>query len=170
MPEIIDLYDNARKVIKSVDKEEPIPNGLNRLIVHVWIMNPDGDFLLQQRVNSAKNFPNKWGPTSGTALSGEDSWQCCVRETYEELGLKIDVKKSVWIGSFKRPNDFVDVWLVRSDVALSDLKLQHDEVQDVMWLPKSQLQKMIDDGTFVMSVLPGLEMLYSYFNIMKHYK
>ena len=167
MPEIIDLYNNARKIIKSADKEQPIPNGLNKLSVHVWIVNKQGQFLLQQRVNSAKKFPNMWGPTGGTAQTGEDSWQCCVRETYEELGIKPDFKKSVWIGTFKRTSGFVDVWVTFSDVKITDLKLQPDEVQDAKWVSKSQLKDMIDNGIFVTSVLPGLEMVYTYFALKR---
>ena len=170
MSEIIDLYNNARQIVKSADKKQPIPEGLNKLSVHVWIMNSKGLFLLQQRVSGAKKFPNKWGPTGGTAQKGEDSWQCCIRETREELGIKLDLKKSVWIGTFKRPNDFVDVWLARLDVKITDLKLQADEVQDARWMPTSHIQEMIDQGMFVTSVLPGLEMVHNYFNIMKNYK
>ncbi len=170
MPEIIDLYNNARQIVGAADKKQPIPAGLNKLSTHVWIINSRGQFLLQQRVPSAKKFPNMWGQTGGTAQTGEDSWQCCVREAREELGITLDIEKSVWVGTFKRPNDFVDVWLVQSDVDISDLKLQPDEVQDVKWATDSEIQEMIDNGTFVPSILPGLKMVYSYFDLMKNYK
>lgn len=170
MLEIIDLYNNARQIVGAADKKQPIPAGLNKLSTHVWIINSRGQFLLQQRVPSAKKFPNMWGQTGGTTQTGEDSWQCCVREAREELGITLDIEKSVWVGTFKRPNDFVDVWLIQSDVNISDLKLQPDEVQDVKWATDSEIQEMIDNGTFVPSILPGLKMVYSYFDLMKNYK
>ena len=170
MPEIIDLYNNARQVVTTAVKGQSIPDGLNKLSVHVWIMNESGQFLLQQRVPSAKKFPNMWGQTGGSAQTGESSWQCCVRETCEELGITPDMGQSVWVGTFKRPNDFVDVWLVHFDGDIKDLKLQPEEVQDAKWATKDEIQEMIDSGTFVPSILPGLQMLYTYFDLLKRYK
>ena len=170
MPEIIDLYNNARQVVGVADKSQPIPDGLNKLVTHVWIINKRGQFLLQQRAASSKMFPNMWGQTGGAAQTGEDSWQCCARETHEELGITIDFDKSVWIGTFKRPNDFVDVWVVRADFDIADLTLQADEVQDVKWATKSEIDELIDTGLFVPSALLGLQMVYSYFDLLKNYK
>ena len=36
MPEIIDLYNNARQVVARADRRQPVPNGLNKVFVHVW--------------------------------------------------------------------------------------------------------------------------------------
>lgn len=170
MPEIIDLYNNARQIIGTADKRQPMSAGANKLSTHIWVINSRGQFLLQQRAASSKKFPNMWGQTGGTAQTGEDSWQCCVREAREELGITLDIEKSVWIGTFKRPNDFVDVWLVESDVKINDLQLQPDEVQNAKWATQSEIQDMIDNGTFVPSILPGLQMVYNYFDMLKNYK
>lgn len=167
MPEIIDLYDNARRVVKYADKSLLIPAGLNRLSVHVWIMNKKGQFLLQQRVPTAKKFPNMWGQTGGGAQTGESSWDACVRESFEELGLRLDINKSVWIGTFRRPTDFIDVWLVYNDVNIQNLKLQHSEVQDVKWASRDEIQQMQQDGTFVPSIIPGLRLVYMYLDMIE---
>jgi len=166
MPEIIDLYDNARRIVKQSDKTLPVPSGLNRLYVHVWIMNKNGQFLLQQRVPTAKRSPNMWGHTGGGAQTGESSWDTCVRESFEELGLQLDINKSVWIGTFHRPTDFIDVWLVRNDVDISDLKLQRSEVQDVKWATREEIQQMQQNGAFVPPAIPGLNMVYSYLDML----
>ena len=170
MAEIIDLYNNARQIVTTADRKQPIPDGLNKLSVHVWIMNKDGQFLLQQRVATAKKFPNMWGQTGGGAQSGEDSWQCCVRESVEELGLKPELEKSVWVGTFKRPKDFVDVWLVHSDINIKDLKLQTDEVQNAKWASSQDIKQMQKSGTFIPSILPGLQMIYSYLDMLSKSK
>ena len=166
MPEIIDLYNNARQIIKSIDKSEPIPDGLNKLCVHVWIVNSKGQFLLQQRVPTARRCPNMWGATGGGAQTKETSWQPCMRETLEELGLKLNMEKSVMIGSFKRLKDFVDVWLIYSDVDIHDLKLQPEDVQDVKWATIQQIEDMQQDGTFIPFVLPGFRMVCEYLDIV----
>lgn len=170
MPEIIDLYNNARQIITSADRKTPIPDGLNKLSVHVWIMNKNNQFLLQQRVATAKKFPNMWGQTGGGAQSGEDSWHTCVRESFEELGLKPEIEKSVFVGTFKRPKDFVDVWLIYSDVEIKDLKLQTEEVQNAKWASVQDIEEMQKSETFIPSILPGLKMVYAYLDMIKKTK
>jgi len=166
MPEIIDLYDNARRIVKSAEKSSPVPDGLNKLSVHIWIMNKSGQFLLQQRAVNSKKFPNMWGQTGGGAQTGEDSWSACVRETTEELGWTPKLADSVWVGTFKRPDNFIDVWLVTADINISDLTLQTSEVQAVKWASLQDIEQMKKDGTFIPSVLMGLQMVTSYCDML----
>ena len=84
MSEIIDLYDNARRFVTTAKRRAPIPDGLNKLSVHVWFVNSHGQFLLQQRLPTSKKFPNMWGQTGGGAIAGESGWDCCVRESTED--------------------------------------------------------------------------------------
>ena len=155
MPEIIDLYNNARQIVGSADRKTPIPNGLNKLSVHVWFVNKYEQFLLQQ---------------GGGATKGETSWDTCVRESMEELGIKPEIEKSVLVGTFKRPNDFVDVWLVHTDTDIKGLKLQASEVQNAKWASAKDIEKMQKDGTFIPSIITGLQMVYNYINMMKKVK
>lgn len=170
MPEIIDLYNNARQIVKTAEKGSSVPDGLNKLSVHVWILNGRGQFLLQQRVPTAKKFPNMWGQTGGSAQSGESSWDTCVRESMEELGFKPELENSVWIGTFRRPTDFIDVWLVYSDIDIKNLKLQASEVQDVKWATPDEIQQMQENGTFVPSIIPGLNLVYAYLDMIAKHK
>ena len=169
MAEIIDLYDNIRRFVCSVERGSEIPNNLNKISVHVWFINGKKEFLLQQRVASAKKFPNMWGQTGGGAQTGESSWDTCVRESVEELGLKPEIDKSVWVGTFKRPKDFVDVWLVYTDAKVSDLKFQPSEVQDAKWTSLSDIEQMQKEGTFIPSILPGFQMVKSYLEMQESF-
>lgn len=53
MSEINTLYDNLRNPVSTIERGQPIPNGLNKLSVHVWIVNDAGEYLLQQRMGTA---------------------------------------------------------------------------------------------------------------------
>ena len=108
-----------------------------------------------------------WGQTGGGAQTGEDSWHCCVRESKEELGLEPELEKSVWVGTFKRLTDFVDIWLVYKDTDIQSLKLQPEEVQNVKWASIHDIKQMQKDGTFIPSILPGLQMVLSYIDMIK---
>lgn len=165
--EMIDLYNNARQFVRTAEKHDPIPNGLNKLAVHIWIMNKNGEFLLQQRLATAKKLPNMWGQTGGGAQSGETSWGACVRECSEEMGLTPTLENSILVGTWKRLNDFVDVWLVYSDVNVNDLKLQPSEVQNAKWASRQDIEQMLSDGIFIKSILPGLQMVRNYLDALK---
>ena len=156
------LYDNLRNPVSVIERGQPISNGLNKLSVHVWIVNDNGEYLLQQRMGTAKKFPNMWGQTGGGATAGETSWDACVRETTEELGLTPDPKKSVLIGTIKRPMDFVDIWLVYSNAKISELKPPASEVQAVKWATLADIQHMQNTGEFIPSIIPGFNMVLNY--------
>ena len=156
------LYDNLRNLVTTIERGRPIPNGLNKLSVHVWIVNDNGEYLLQQRVNTDKKFPNMWGQTGGGAIAGESSWDACVRETVEELGLTPDPEKSVLVGTIKRPMDFVDIWLVHSNANISEIKPQASEVQSVKWATLADIQHMQNDNKFIPSIVPGFNMVLNY--------
>lgn len=168
MSEIIDLYDNARRFVTTAKRRAPIPDGLNKLSVHVWFVNSRGQFLLQQRLPTSKKFPNMWGQTGGGAIAGESGWDCCVRESTEEIGITPQLENSVWVGTFKRPHGFVDVWMVTQDVDLSDIKMQPDEVQNVMWASADKIKDMLAAGEFIPSIMTGFNMVCDYIEMLRH--
>ena len=111
-----------------------------------------------------------WGQIGGGVQTGETSWDACVRECSEEMGLTPTLKNSILVGTWKRPNDFVDVWLVYSDVNVNDLKLQPSEVQNAKWASRQDIEQMQQNGTFIPSILPGLKMVYAYLDMLQQRK
>ena len=162
MAEFIDLYDNLRNVVGRDEYRAPLAVGLNRLFVHVWFVNHDGLFLLQQRVASTHRFARKWTQTGGCVRSGEHSFDCVRRESFEELGIDIDAQRAVLIGTVKNPDNFVDVWLVNTDVVRSGLILQSDEVQDAKWADVAEIRRMIDEDLMTPAMPVELEMILHY--------
>lgn len=155
MPEIIDLYDDVRRIVSQTQRGKFIPAGLNRLMVHVWFVNSNGEFLLQQRPTTSKKFPNMWGPTGGGVQTGESSWDACVRECTEEIGIVPRLGNAMWVGMFKRPKHFIDVWMIRQNIDIADIKMQSDEVQSVQWVRPSKIMEMQASGEFIPSTNLG---------------
>ena len=47
--------------------------------------------------------------------------------------------------SYKRNHDFVDVYLARKDIKLEDITMQKEEVSDVKWVSKEDLEELIKE-------------------------
>ena len=79
----------------------------------------------------------------------------CAEETQEELGLDLPESEFVFLFSVRQPiithsetfidNEFNDVYLVRKDVDVSDLKLQAEEVDEVRWIDIPEFAQWIKD-------------------------
>lgn len=87
-----------------------------------------------------------WGTTSGGAIAFEDAISGALRELGEEIGIKADKRDLKFIGSYARTNDFVEVFLLKSNVNSNELKLQEDEVQAVKWISIPTFEAMITNG------------------------
>lgn len=58
--------------------------------VHIWIVTPKGELLIQKRSSEMDSYPDLWDiSTAGHISAGEDSITSALRETEEELGLKL---------------------------------------------------------------------------------
>ncbi len=87
-----------------------------------------------------------WGTTLGGAIAFEDAISGALRELGEEIGIKADKRDLKFIGSYARTNDFVEVFLLKSNVNSNELKLQEDEVQAVKWISIPTFEAMITNG------------------------
>ena len=124
--------------------------------VHLWIINSKGELLIQKRAVAKESYPNMWDiPSAGHIAAGEDSITSAIRETKEELGLKLDsseieylftiASKKINNGTFI-DNEFSDVYLVRKEINISDIKVQREEVTEVNFVPFIELEKIITQG------------------------
>jgi isopentenyldiphosphate isomerase len=110
---------------------------------HVWIATPDGRLLLQRRSLRKENYPGLWDVSAAGHLSaGETATECAVRETFEELGLRIEPNELQFLGTLREScvlnggayidNEFHEVFLVRRDVDVASLVFQDGEVDAAM--------------------------------------
>lgn len=151
--EIIDLYNKKRERLdKTIIREEEPKDGEYKLSVHVWFLNSKGELLIQKRNENLKRNPGKWAFTGGVVDSGETSVEGAIRETKEELGIKVNENNIELLLSFKREHGFVDVWIVKDDIDINNIVLQESEVVEVKWVSIKELQQLIDRDQFVKSI------------------
>lgn len=109
--ELWDLY-NERWELTGRDhiRGEEIPQGYYHLVVHIWIRNSKGEYLISQRSADRPTFPLIWECVGGSVTKGEDSLTGALRETQEEVGLTLspeDGKLVHTLGYFFTTPEFI---------------------------------------------------------------
>lgn len=155
--EIWDLYDENRELLgKDHVRGEQLPIGGYHLVVHVWIRNSKGEYLIAQRSANRPTNPLMWECVDGSVVKGEDSLQGVLREVKEEVGIDLlpekgqvvlsDIKK---IEFGKVVNKIVDVWLFDYDGEVDLGNATTDEVAQVAWMNREQIKELFDANMFV---------------------
>lgn len=159
--EIIDLYDSKKqKLNKTMERSAGEPaDGEFKLSVHTWILNSKGELLIQKRNENLKRNPGKWAFTGGAVDTNESSLNGAKREVKEEIGIEVKDEEIEYLLSFKREKGFVDVWLIKKDIAIEDLKLQDEEVSEARWVSLKTLIELAEKGEMVNSVNLYIDLL-----------
>lgn len=156
-PELWDLYSEDRKLL-GIDhvRGKQMPPDCFHLVVHVWIRNSKGEYLISQRAATRPTNPLKWECVGGSVVKGEDSLQGAIREAKEEVGVdllpengKVIYSKTRKLEAGKLFNDIMDVWLFTYDGSVDLARATTDEVSQVVWLNPEQIGELFREGTFV---------------------
>lgn len=155
--ELWDLYNENRELLgRDHIRGEQLPIDGYHLVVHVWIRNSKGEYLISQRSANRSRYPLMWECVGGSVVKGEDSLQGAIREVKEEVGIDLEPDKGHVLFTKVRKimegkivNDIVDVWLFDYDgeVNLSDATT--DEVAQVTWMDREQIRDLHEQKMFV---------------------
>ncbi len=149
--ELVDLLNNRKELIGETCERNSVPNGKYRLSIHIWIVNDKNEIFIQQRSANRKKFPNMWTNTGGACVAGETSIETVFRELKEELNITPNIDNLELIASYKREKDYVDVWLLRQNINITDLKFNDNEVQAAKWVTIEEWKKLLIEEKAVKS-------------------
>ena len=154
MEEILDIYTRDGKHLGSRTREECHSKnpGFYHKPVWIWIINSKNEILVQKRSSTKKAFPNLWDmPSAGHVDAGESSIQGAVRETEEELGIKTREEDYIFVGEYIADTtwEIGQIYLLKLDIDIKDIKLQVEEVEDVKWLTLDEFKSFINTSEFV---------------------
>ncbi len=155
--ELWDLYTPDRVPTgKTHIRGEKMPEGLCHLVVHVWIQNSHGEFLISQRSASRYAFPLMWETVGGSVTAGEDSLTGALREVKEEVGIDLFPENGKLLFSESpriingAPSDHIlDVWLFSYDGPLALAHATTDEVAQCKWMPRQEIESLYYSGKLV---------------------
>ena len=141
-----DLYDENKILTgETIYKGQVVPKGRYYITVVIFIQNDKNEFLIQKRV--AKK-DGKWATTGGHPVSGKTSRQGIITEIREELGISVIEDNITLIKTIKTEDDFVDIYYLKENINVNKIKIQEDEVEDVKWASKEEIENMIKKGQF----------------------
>lgn len=149
--ELWNVLDQYRHLTERIhERGQEMQAGDYHLVVHVWIINDQGQFLIQKRQPWKKGWSGMWDcAAAGSAILGDSSEQAAVREVKEELGIELDLNSGEKLFTVKFSCGFDDVWFVRQNVEIETLCLQEEEVADAKWVTTHEIEEMVANGEFI---------------------
>ena len=139
-----DLYDKNRTLTgEKILSTKEIPHDKFILVVVIFIQNTKGEFLIQKR---SKKKDGLWATTGGHPKSGESSLNGIITEVKEELG--IDIKNPILFKQATGKNTFCDLYYLKQDIDLNNIKLQKDEVEEVKWVSIDEINLLMEKSEF----------------------
>lgn len=166
MDEYIDIVDKNGNPTGETELKSVIhQKGYYHNTAHIWFYTDDGNILLSQRSAKKTICPLLWDVSvAGHIDAGESIKTAAVRETKEEIGIKVTQESLQKIGVFKclqsydngiNDNEFHHTFISELKVSLSELKPQEEEVEALKLVSveefKSILRNIGDNNHFVPS-------------------
>lgn len=154
--EYFDILDeNGNKTGKVKLRSEVHRDGDWHKAVHIWIINHNGDILLQRRCATKDSNPNMLDISSaGHLTAGDNSLDGAVRELKEELNIDVKPEELLFIKTLKRSskytetfinNEFDDLYILKTTKSIEDMKYQEEEISEIFFVPYKEFKKMVND-------------------------
>jgi len=158
MDELLDIVTKQGKPTgKTALKSEAHAKGLYHNTIHVWLYTAKGEILLQQRSHKKIIFPLLWDVSvAGHIDAGETFIEAALRETEEEIGLKLDGNNLKHIGVFLhetsynngkiQDNEFHQVYISELKIPLNQLTIQEAEVEAVKLVSFQKFEELLKNS------------------------
>lgn len=150
--ELWDLYTQDRSPTGETHiRGEKLPPERYHLVVHVWIRNSRGEWLISQRAANRPSFPLMWECVGGSVIAGEDSLTGAIREAKEEVGVDLNPAQGRLLNSTIRNHfqDIKDDWLFLYDGEIDLRNATTDEVADMRWMRVEEIRQLHNEGKLV---------------------
>lgn len=159
--EYYNLYDKTRKkVIKTIKSNEDYPSNLFREIIHVLIFNDD-KLLIQKRSKNKTIFPNLYNlGVSGNVRSDESVFEAAKREVKEELNLDLNIEDLNVAFTINFDKGFDDFFLLKKAINFNEIKLDTNEVDEVLWADIHEIKNLINNNKFVPYTVSFVDLIF----------
>ena len=158
-----DVYNKDGKLTgKTTTRHNIFELGEYHLGVSLWIINQNGELLIQKRAASKRIHPNIWSTTGGSVISGETSMQGCIRETKEEIGLQIHEDDLVLLSRSLGKDTIFDDYITIKEFPIENAVIQPNEVSEVKWVSAKDIAQLFSLGLFMLDDIKDIEKVFQY--------
>lgn len=142
----LDVYDETGTIQIGTETYDTVHRqGLWHKGVHVFIINNDGQFIIQKRGPMVQLKPNTLEASAGGHINtGHTAIETVMHELHEEIGVSVTPDEVKYVGTivdrFEEPekglinNEFDEIYLVRKDIHPDDIVIEHTEVTSVVYI------------------------------------
>jgi isopentenyl-diphosphate Delta-isomerase len=147
MEEQIIIVDEKDRIIGYKSRESINDNDIYRVSA-LWLTNSKGDILLARRAYSKAHNPGQWGPAAaGTVEKAETYRSNIIKETFEEIGLKIkNPKKGPKIRVQVIHDHFTQWYTFSVDKEITEFSTDKSEVAEIKWFKPAELKKELKNN------------------------
>jgi 8-oxo-dGTP pyrophosphatase MutT (NUDIX family) len=144
--ELLEVYDiNKNPLGKTIERGQKLGSGEYIRGVSIFIKN--GIRYLIQLTSKEKG--SVYALTGGCLSAGNDAMTQAVIECKEELGLDIEKENLTFLGSVLINDVIIDAHIYENpdrDLEEFPFELQKEEVENILWLSKDEIEDMILKG------------------------
>ncbi len=147
--EWVPLVDEQGKIVGQAPRSQ-VHNGSKLLhpVVHLHVLNHNKNILLQKRPTSKQIQPGKWDTAVGGHISAGETLETALqKEAFEEIGLTGFQAKLLKVYKWESDVEAELVYLF-STFDFKNVKVQSDEVEEIRFWTKNQIEKEIGQGVF----------------------
>ena len=163
--EYLQLFDEKHNPIdESVKRSEKhnLPNGKYYMCSIIFIENNKGEFLMQKtsvRKQSCIATPG------GHVTYGDTPLDTIIRECKEEMGLALN--NDIKVVSIDKDDDmFLTTYYIKMEVDINSLVLQPEEVENVNWYTKEEIEEFINKNEFRLGNIVPYRKILDYIQVL----
>lgn len=151
MEYIDEVDENNNYTHKSFPKDDFHRLGKWYREVICFVINNNGEVLIQQRSESKRDKSLEWEVCTGHVSSGELPEEAMIRELKEEIDLEVNVKDLIKVKIMKTKENYKDrfhyvfsyVYLIKTNKKIEEFKIQEEEVNKIKYIKIEKLKEMI---------------------------
>jgi isopentenyldiphosphate isomerase len=148
--ELLDVVDENDRVTGVKTRGEIHALGLMHRAVHILVFNSSAELFIQKRSMSKDNNPGLWDSSAaGHVDSGEDYYECAIRELGEELGISVSAPLEQLFRLPASPITDMEHCIAYRCINDGPFELEAEEIDEGAWISSSVMDQRVlhDDPT-----------------------
>jgi len=145
--ELLDVVDADDRVIGVKTRGEIHAQGLMHRAAHILVFNTSGELFIQKRSMSKDNNPGLWDSSAaGHVDSGENYYDCAIRELGEELGIRVTVPLEQLSRLVASPITDMERCIVYRCMDDGPFVLETDEIDEGAWISGEEMDRRVSEN------------------------